>query len=120
MPLSDADPVSTEPPVLLSQAHEAPIGMAFYTGASFPERYLNGAFVAFHGSWNRKPATGYRVGFVPFEDGQPQAVEEFVDGFLIQDGNATFGRPAGIAVAPDGALLFTDDTNGVVYRVQYE
>jgi glucose/arabinose dehydrogenase len=110
----------TEPPVLLSQAHEAPIGMAFYTGESFPERYLNGAFVAFRGSWNRKPATGYRVGFIPFEGGQPQAGEDFVDGFLIQDGSATFGRPAGIAVAPDGALLFTDDTNGIVYRVQYE
>jgi glucose/arabinose dehydrogenase len=110
----------TEPPVLLAQAHEAPIGMAFYTGASFPARYLNGAFVAFHGSWNRKPATGYRVGFVSFEDGQPKAIEDFVDGFLIQDGTATFGRPAGIAVAPDGAVLFTDDTNGIVYRVQYD
>jgi glucose/arabinose dehydrogenase len=110
----------TEPPVLVHQAHQAPIGMTFYTGATFPERYTNGAFVAFHGSWNRKPATGYRVGFVAFEEGQPQAIEDFVDGFLIQDGAATFGRPAGIAVAPDGALLFTDDTNGIVYRVQYE
>lgn len=111
---------ATEPPVLLNQAHQAPIGMAFYTGSSFPARYLNGAFVAFHGSWNRKPATGYRVAFIAFEGGQPQAIEDFVDGFLIQEGTATFGRPAGIAIAPDGALLFTDDTNGIVYRVQYE
>jgi glucose/arabinose dehydrogenase len=110
----------TEPPALLSQAHQAPIGLTFYTGATFPEHYLNGAFVAFHGSWNRKPATGYRVAFVAFADGEPQAIEDFVDGFLSQDGTATFGRPAGIAVAPDGALLFTDDTNGIVYRVQYE
>lgn len=111
---------TTEPPVLENQAHQAPIGMVFYTGGTFPERYVNGAFVAFHGSWNRKPATGYRVAFIPFEAGQPQAVESFVEGFLIDDGTATFGRPAGIAVAPDGALLFTDDTNGIVYRVQYE
>jgi glucose/arabinose dehydrogenase len=110
----------TEPPVLLNQAHQAPIGFTFYAGATFPERYLNGAFVAFHGSWNRKPATGYRVAFIAFEEGAPLAIESFVDGFLINDGTATFGRPAGIAVAPDGALLFTDDTNGIVYRVQYE
>jgi glucose/arabinose dehydrogenase len=111
---------TTEPPVLENQAHQSPIGLAFYGGATFPERYQNGAFVAFHGSWNRKPATGYRVAFIPFVEGEPQAIEDFVDGFLIDDGSATFGRPAGIAVAPDGSLLFTDDTNGIVYRVQYE
>lgn len=111
---------ASEPPVLLNQAHQSPIGLAFYTGSSFPNRYQNGAFVAFHGSWNRKPATGYRVAFIRFEAGEPQAIEDFVSGFLINDGAATFGRPAGIAVAPDGALLFTDDTNGIVYRVQYE
>lgn len=110
----------TEPPVLLNQAHQAPIGLAFYTGATFPATYQNGAFVAFRGSWNRKPATGYYVGFIPFEAGEPQAVEPFVSGFLINDGTAAFGRPAGVAVAPDGALLFTDDTNGIVYRVQHE
>lgn len=107
-------------PTLLNQAHQSPIGMAFYTGASFPARYQNGAFVAFHGSWNRRPATGYRVAFIPFDAGVPTAIEDFVSGFLIDDGAATFGRPAGIAVAEDGALLFTDDTNGIVYRVQYE
>jgi glucose/arabinose dehydrogenase len=111
---------TTEAPVLLNQAHQSPIGMAFYTGGTFPARYQNGAFVAFRGSWNRKPATGYRVAFVPFADGEPQAIEDFVSGFLIQDGDATFGRPAGVTVAADGALLFTDDTNGIVYRVQYE
>jgi len=109
----------TLPPVLLNQAHQSPIGMTFYTGTSFPERYRNGAFVAFHGSWNRKPPTGYRVAFVPFVSGAPLAFEDFVSGFLSEDGTSTFGRPAGIAVAADGALLFTDDTNGVVYRVQY-
>jgi glucose/arabinose dehydrogenase len=108
---------ATTPPVLLNQAHQSPIGLAFSTGTSFPEHYRDGAFVAFHGSWNRKPATGYRVAFIPFAAGEPQAIEDFVSGFLIQGGTATFGRPAGIAVADDGALLFTDDTNGVVYRV---
>jgi glucose/arabinose dehydrogenase len=108
----------TTAPVLLNQAHQSPIGLTFYEGSSFPERYQEGAFVAFHGSWNRKPATGYRVAFIPFVNGQPSAIEDFVSGFLIDGGKATFGRPAGIAVAPDGALLFTDDTNGIVYRVQ--
>lgn len=108
------------PPALLNQAHQSPIGMAFYTGSTFPDRYQDGAFVAFHGSWNRKPATGYRVAFIPFSDGEPTAIEDFVSGFLNEEGTATFGRPAGVAVAPDGALLFTDDTNGIVYRVQYE
>lgn len=109
---------ATAPPELLNQAHQSPIGFAFYTGDTFPARYQNGAFIAFRGSWNRKPATGYRVAFVPYSAGRPQGIEDFVSGFLIDDGAATFGRPAGLAVAPDGALLFTDDTNGVVYRVQ--
>jgi glucose/arabinose dehydrogenase len=109
---------ATTPPALLNQAHQSPIGFAFYTGDTFPDRYENGAFVAFRGSWNRKPATGYRVAFVSFEAGQPQVIEDFVTGFLNEAGTATFGRPAGLAVAPDGAVLFTDDTNGIVYRVQ--
>lgn len=109
---------ATTPPVLLNQAHQSPIGFAFYTGDTFPARYRDGAFIAFRGSWNRKPATGYRIAFVPFADGAPQAIEDFVSGFLNEAGTATFGRPAGVAVAPDGALLFTDDTNGIVYRVQ--
>ncbi|RYZ07523.1 MAG: sorbosone dehydrogenase family protein [Myxococcales bacterium] len=111
---------TTTPPVLLNQAHQSPIGFAFYTGDTFPDRYQEGAFIAFRGSWNRKPATGYRVAFVPFVEGEPQDIEDFVSGFLNEAGTATFGRPAGIAVAPDGALLFTDDTNGIVYRVQAE
>jgi glucose/arabinose dehydrogenase len=109
---------TTAVPALLNQAHQSPIGLTFYTGTTFPARYSNGAFVAFRGSWNRKPATGYRVAFVPFVDGQPQGFEDFVTGFLSADGTSTFGRPAGVTVAADGALLFSDDTNGIVYRVQ--
>jgi glucose/arabinose dehydrogenase len=109
---------TTTAPVRLNQAHQSPIGFAFYDGDTFPSRYQSGAFIAFRGSWNRKPATGYRLAFVPFVSGVPQAIEDFVTGFLNDAGTATFGRPAGVAIAPDGALLFTDDTNGIVYRVQ--
>jgi glucose/arabinose dehydrogenase len=107
----------TTPPTLSTQAHGAPIGLTFYTGASFPEEYRDDAFVALHGSWNRLPPTGYEVARVVFEDGVPQRFEPFVTGFLIDGGRATFGRPAGITVAPDGSLLFSDDSGGVIYRV---
>lgn len=109
----------TEPPVLINQAHEAPIGWAYYTADQFPDEYRNDAFVAFRGSWNRIPATGYKIARIVFEAGQPSAIEDFVTGFLIEDGTAQLGRLAGVAVASDGSLLFTDDENGVVYRVRY-
>jgi glucose/arabinose dehydrogenase len=109
----------TQPPVLTNQAHEAPIGWAFYTADQFPDAYRNSAFIAFRGSWNRIPATGYKIARVLFEAGQRTAIEDFVSGFLIEDGTAQFGRLAGVAVAADGSLLFTDDENGVIYRVQY-
>jgi glucose/arabinose dehydrogenase len=108
---------NTKPSALEFQAHGAPIGMVFYDGASFPAEYDGDAFVALHGSWNRFPPTGYKVVRVRFNGGEPIMAEDFVSGFLIEDGAAQFGRPAGIAVAPDGALLFTDDDNGMVYRV---
>lgn len=110
---------ATRGPALSTQAHEAPIGMTFYTGASFPAEYQGDAFIAMHGSWNRLPPTGYSIVHLDFEDGVPQRFEPFVTGFLSPDGASTFGRPAGIAVAPDGALLFSDDTSGVIYRVSY-
>jgi glucose/arabinose dehydrogenase len=94
--------------------------MTFYTGTQFPDRYRDGAFVAMRGSWNRYPAVGYKIVFIRFEDGQPVGFEDFVTGFLIEDGHAHFGRLAGVAVAKDGSLLFSDDANGVVYRVSYE
>jgi glucose/arabinose dehydrogenase len=109
----------TQPPVRINQAHEAPIGWAFYTAGQFPESYKNSAFVAFRGSWNRIPATGYKIARVVFQDGQPTGIEDFVTGFLIENGTAQFGRLAGVAIAADGSLLFTDDENGVIYRVQY-
>jgi glucose/arabinose dehydrogenase len=101
-------------------AHAAPLAFAFYASRAFPERYRNGAFVTFHGSWNRKPPSGYEVAFLPFDAaGNPGAFEPFLSGFLVTDKGepAQFGRPTGLAVAADGALLFADDENGVVYRV---
>jgi glucose/arabinose dehydrogenase len=107
----------TEASVLGAQAHSAPIGLTFYSGTSFPSAYRDDAFVAFHGSWNRSLPVGYKVVRVRFEGGTPAAFEDLVSGFLIEDGAAVFGRPAGITTGPDGSLLFSDDENGVIYRV---
>jgi glucose/arabinose dehydrogenase len=109
----------TTGPVLSTQAHNAPIGLTFYAGTGFPSDYRDDAFIAMHGSWNRLPPTGYKIVRLVFENGIPQRFEDFVTGFLIEDGAATFGRPAGIAIAPDGSLLFSDDTSGAIYRVRY-
>ena len=106
-------------PALTYQAHSAPIGFLFYTGAQFPAEFRNDAFVAFRGSWNRSPATGYKVARVKFENGKPVRFEDFVSGFLVEGGKAHFGRPAGLALTKDGALLISDDTGGVIYRVSH-
>lgn len=108
---------ATQPPELELPAHLSPIGMAFYRGTGFPEAYQNDAFVASHGSWNRDPAIGYKVIHVRFENGVPLSTRDFVSGFLIEGGTAYFGRPAGVTIAPDGAVLFSDDENGMIYRV---
>ena len=108
------------PDVLLG-AHVAPLEFAFYTGKQFPEQYRGGAFVAEHGSWNRASRAGYQVAFVGFKDGKASADPvPFLTGF-VPDPSAknVNGRPVGVAVAPDGALLVCDDGAGVVYRVSY-
>lgn len=107
------------PPALMYQAHSAPIALAFYTGSQFPAEYRNDAFVAMHGSWNRKPATGYKVVQIHFQNGKPADFKDFLTGFLSSDGSKQFGRPAGIAIAKDGALLMSDDSQGIIYRVSY-
>ena len=109
----------TKPSILEYQAHSAPIAMVFYTGKQFPERYKNNAFIAFHGSWNRSVPTGYKVALLKFENGKPTGFEDFLTGFLINNGENNFGRPAGLAVANDGSLLVSDDSNGIIYRVSY-
>jgi len=98
-------------------AHTASLGLAFYTGTSFPARYKDGVFIGQHGSWNRKPQAGYKVIFVPFAGGKPAgAVEDFLTGFLNDEGKAQ-GRPVGVTVDTSGALLVADDVGNVVWRV---
>ena len=106
------------PDVLLG-AHVAPLQFAFYTGKQFPQSYWGGAFVAEHGSWNRATRSGYQVAFVAFKDGKPSADPvPFLTG-LVPDpkGPNVDGRPVGVAVAPDGSLLVSDDGAAVVYRI---
>ncbi len=107
-------------PDVLIPAHSAALGIAFYTGAQFPERYRNGAFIALHGSWNRSKPAGYKVVFVPFQNGKPGPIEDFVSGWNLSDNpNTTWGRPVGVLVARDGSLLVSDDGGGRIWRVRY-
>ena len=97
--------------------HVAPLGLAFGGGALLPERFRNGAFVGLHGSWNRKPLSGYKVIFVPFADGKPNGAPlDVLTGFVGSEGNA-FGRPVGVALDRAGALLVADDVGNVIWRV---
>ncbi len=107
------------PMVLGYAAHAAPMQMLFYSGGNFPAQYQNDAFVTFRGSWNRDPAAGYEVARVRFDNGQPKAIEPFVTGFLTDGGKTHIARPVGLAQAKDGALLMSDDANGVIYRIAY-
>ncbi|QRR00316.1 PQQ-dependent sugar dehydrogenase [Dyadobacter sandarakinus] len=107
-------------PALTYQAHSAPMSMAFYTGSMFPGDYSNDAFIAMRGSWNRSSPVGYKIVRAHFENGQPVRFEDFVTGFIVDNNRAHFGRLVGVAVHKDGSLLFTDDTNGVIYRVAYK
>ncbi len=114
-----------EEPAVAFPAHWAPDGLAFYAGTQFPARYAGGAFIAFHGSWNRAPLpqAGFRVVFVPFKDGAPAgggAYETFADGFWHEDGAGPQHRPVGLAVGPDGSLYITDDAAGRIWRVMYK
>jgi glucose/arabinose dehydrogenase len=98
-------------------AHVAALGLAFYTADAFPQHYRGGAFIGEHGSWNRSPYVGYKVVFVPFRNGLPSGPpQDFLTGFLPKEGTA-YGRPVGVAVAPDGALLVADDTGDSIWRV---
>jgi len=111
-------------PALLYTAHAAPIQMAFYNALQFPKQYINDAFVAMHGSWAREHPSGYEVVRIRFSNaGEAQSFKPFLRGFLTrsQDGTyAEFGRPTGVAVAKDGALLISDDTHGIIYRISYQ
>jgi glucose/arabinose dehydrogenase len=105
-------------PVIELQAHSASLGLAFYTGVQFPLEYRNGLFIAFHGSIYRSVPTGYKVVFVPLNSSQPVGpVQDFAAGWL--KGAQASSRPVGLAVAPDGSLMVSDDKSGYIYRITY-
>ena len=114
-------------PVMAFPGHLAPNDLLFYTGNQFPPKYKNGAFIAFHGSWNRSPEkqAGYFVVFVPFKDGKPTGKWEiFADEFagtkdIASPRNAQH-RPCGLAQGPDGSLYVSDDVKGTVYKIMYQ
>jgi glucose/arabinose dehydrogenase len=113
-------------PLTVFPGHWAPNGLHFYTGAMFPARYRNGAFVAFHGSWNRAPLAqaGFRVAFVPAAGNTlSPSYETFADGFAgvatISDPSSAAHRPTGLAQGTDGALFVTDDKAGRIWRIVY-
>ena len=113
-------------PVMAFPGHLAPNGLLFYTGDQFPAKYKNGAFIAFHGSWNRapEPQEGYYVVFVPFENGKPSGNSEvFANGFAggpdKMQPSAADHRPCGLAQGPDGSLYVTDDAHGTLWKISY-
>lgn len=117
---------NAETPVVAFPGHMAPNAMLFYTGSMFPEKYKNGAFVAFHGSWNRAPhQAGFYVAFVPFKNGVPSGDWEiFANGFAqnpdpVSPNDAKY-RPCGLAQGPDGSLYVSDDSHGAIFRITYK
>jgi glucose/arabinose dehydrogenase len=120
------DRVSPQRPDLVASAivpdyalgnHTASLGLAFSSGSLLPEKYRNGAFVGQHGSWNRRPRSGYKVIFVPFNEGRPSGKPvDVLTGFIGKDDRA-LGRPVGVAMGRDGALLLADDVGNTVWRV---
>jgi len=108
---------ATTPPALELGPHVAALGMRFYTGRTFPEKYRGGIFIAEHGSWNRTHKIGYRVMFVPLQNGRPAGYEVFAEGWL--QGEKAWGRPVDLLFTPDGAMLVSDDESGTIYRISY-
>jgi glucose/arabinose dehydrogenase len=100
-------------------AHTASLGLAFYDQTAFPAKYHNGAFIGQHGSWNRSQFAGYKVVFVPFQNGKPSGEpEDFLTGFIANpEEGEVYGRPVGIAVLPDGSMLVADDAANTIWRV---
>jgi glucose/arabinose dehydrogenase len=106
-------------PALKVGPHVAPLGVKFYTGNMFPETYKNMVFIAEHGSWNRTKKAGYKIGMATIVNNTVKDYKPFMDGFL-QPKDQVIGRPVDCIVAPDGALLVSDDYAGVIYRVVYK
>jgi glucose/arabinose dehydrogenase len=110
------------PPKIKLGAHIAPLGIRFYTGNMFPAAYKNNAFIAQHGSWNRTVKQGYNVVRVNVDAKGKLKTEPFLEGFLTDEkaDPPMWGRPVDVLQMPDGALLVSDDYNGVIYRVSYK
>jgi len=107
-------------PEVLIQPHSAPLGISFYDQTAFPAEYRGDAFVALHGSWNRSTRTGYKVIRLRFVNGHPTGeYEDFLTGFVHSD-RAVWGRPVGVTVTTDGALLVSEDGNGTIWRIAYQ
>jgi glucose/arabinose dehydrogenase len=117
--------VKQQDPTLIARAivpdyalgnHVAPLGVAFYEGDLFPQSFKNGAFVGMHGSWNRKPRSGYKVVFIPFAEGKPNGEPiDVLTGFVV--GDEALGRPVGVKIDKKGAVLVADDVGNKVWRV---
>ena len=107
-------------PDVLMQAHTAPLGIVFYTGTQFPAEYRGDAFVTMHGSWDRTARDGYKVVRLRMRANQPTGVvEDFLTGFVV-DNTSVWGRPVGVAVAKDGALLVSEDGSNTIWRVTWK
>lgn len=100
-------------------AHTASLGLAFYKDNKFPAKYQGGLFIGQHGSWNRSELSGYKVAFIPFKNGKQTGVQEdFLTGFIADEAKSeVYGRPVGVAVTPDGAMLVADDVSNTIWRV---
>ena len=100
--------------------HVAPLGVKFYTGEMFPEKYQGQIFIAEHGSWNRSRKIGYRIQMVSNQDSGQPSYEQFIYGWLDEDKQEAWGRPVDVIVAKDGAMFISDDQAGLIYRVSYK
>jgi glucose/arabinose dehydrogenase len=109
-------------PDVALEAHSVPLQFAFYEQQQFPPAYRHGAFIAEHGSWNRRTRTGYQVVFVPFRHGVPaEPPQPFFTGFVPDpNGKEVYGRMVGVAVAADGSLFVSDDAGKVIWKVSYD
>ncbi len=106
-------------PDVLIQPHSASLGLTFYDGSAFPAEYRGDGFAAEHGSWNRSKRTGYKIIRIRLRDGVPTGeYEDFVTGFVANDSDV-WGRPVGVAIARDGALLLSEDGNGTIWRITH-
>src|SRR3989440_1704626 len=115
---ASADCSGVEPPAITFQAHSAPLGLVFYSGAMFPAEYQGDAFMTYHGSWARSVPTGAKVVRAHVQGGRPTAIDDFVTGWRLADGSR-WGRPVGLLVMRDGALLVSDDWGGRIWRVSF-